>query len=63
MSDRNDMIPAALYPRVSGDRQDVDLPVAARMRALRDPAERIGAIAGQSSQAGAQNTRQAAARE
>ena len=53
MSDRNDMIPAALHPRVSSDRQDVDLPVAARMRALRDSAERIGAMAGQSSQAGA----------
>ena len=57
MSERNDMIPAALYARISSDRQDVDLSVAARMRALRDSAESIGAIAGTSSQAGAQKTR------
>ncbi|MCY3557110.1 MAG: recombinase family protein [Chloroflexi bacterium] len=35
-------IPAALYARVSSDRQDVDLSVAAQMRALRDYAERNG---------------------
>ena len=35
-------IPAALYARVSSDRQDVDLSVAAQLRALRDFAERNG---------------------
>ena len=34
--------PAALYARVSSDRQDVDLSVAAQLRALRDFAERNG---------------------
>ncbi len=34
--------PAALYARVSSDRQDVDLSVAAQLRALRDYAERHG---------------------
>ena len=34
--------PAALYARVSSDRQDVDLSVAAQLRALRDYAERNG---------------------
>ena len=52
MSERNDLIPAALYARVSSDRQDVDLPVVARMRALRDSAERIAAIAGPGSKTG-----------
>ncbi len=42
MNDRNDYIPAALYARVSSDRQDVDLSVAAQMRALRDYAEKNG---------------------
>ncbi len=37
-----DPIPAALYARVSSDRQDVDLSVAAQLRALRDFAERNG---------------------
>ena len=32
--------PAALYARVPSDRQDVDLSVAAQLRALRDYAER-----------------------
>ena len=32
--------PAALYARVSSDRQDVDLSVAAQLRALRDYADR-----------------------
>ena len=32
--------PAALYARVSSDRQDVDLSVAAQLRALRDYAEK-----------------------
>ena len=35
-------VPAALYARVSSDRQDVDLSVAAQLRALRDFAERNG---------------------
>ena len=34
--------PAALYARVSSDRQDVDLSVAAQLRALRDYAEKNG---------------------
>ena len=32
--------PAALYAKVSSDRQDVDLSVAAQMRALRDYADK-----------------------
>ena len=35
-------IPAALYARVSSDRQDVDLSVAAQLRALRDYADKNG---------------------
>ncbi len=35
---RPDPVPAALYARVSSDRQDVDLSVAAQLRALRDHA-------------------------
>ena len=42
MSNGIDLIPAALYARVSSDRQDVDLSVAAQMRALREYAERNG---------------------
>ena len=42
MSQRYDLIPAALYARVSSDRQDVDLSVAAQLRALRDYAEKNG---------------------
>ena len=42
MNDLLDLIPAALYARVSSDRQDVDLSVAAQLRALRDYAERNG---------------------
>ena len=42
MKDRLDLIPAALYARVSSDRQDVDLSVAAQMRALRDYANKNG---------------------
>ena len=42
MNDRNDRTPAALYARVSSDRQDVDLSVAAQMRALREYAEKNG---------------------
>ena len=37
---RPDPVPAALYARVSSDRQDVDLSVAAQLRALRDYAEK-----------------------
>ena len=36
--------PAALYARVSSDRQDVDLSVAAQLRALRDHADRNGYV-------------------
>ena len=36
MNQRNDYTPVALYARVSSDRQDVDLSVAAQLRALRD---------------------------
>ncbi len=42
MKHQTDRIPAALYARVSSDRQDVDLSVAAQLRALRDFAERNG---------------------
>ena len=44
MNDRKDYTPAALYARVSSDRQDVDLSVAAQLRALRDYAEKNGYI-------------------
>ena len=36
MNDRHDLTPTALYARVSSDRQDVDLSVAAQLRALRE---------------------------
>ena len=39
---REDYTPAALYARVSSDRQDVDLSVSAQLRALRDYAEKNG---------------------
>ena len=42
MNDPLKSTPAALYARVSSDRQDVDLSVAAQLRALRDYAERNG---------------------
>ncbi|MYB77534.1 MAG: hypothetical protein F4X83_10670, partial [Chloroflexi bacterium] len=35
LADRPDPTPAALYARVSSDRQDVDLSVSAQLRALR----------------------------
>ena len=38
------LTPAALYARVSSDRQDVDLSVAAQLRALRDYADRNGYV-------------------
>ncbi len=40
MSERIDRTPAALYARVSSDRQDVDLSVSAQLRALRDYADK-----------------------
>ena len=42
MSKQDDRTPAALYARVSSDRQDVDLSVSAQLRALRDYAEKNG---------------------
>ena len=42
MSNRLNYTPAALYARVSSDRQDVDLSVAAQLRALRDHAQKNG---------------------
>ena len=40
MTERHNPTTAALYARVSSDRQDVDLSVAAQLRALRDYAEK-----------------------
>ena len=40
MNQLSTLPPAALYARVSSDRQDVDLSVAAQLRALRDYAEK-----------------------
>ena len=40
MTERFDLTPAALYARVSSDRQDVDLSIATQLRALRDYAEK-----------------------
>ncbi len=42
MNDRFDLITAALYARESSDQQDVDDSVAARLRALRDYADKNG---------------------
>ncbi|MDE2838724.1 MAG: recombinase family protein [Chloroflexota bacterium] len=44
MSKRPEPTPVALYARVSSDRQDVDLSVAAQLRALRDHAEKNGQV-------------------
>ena len=44
MKERLELTPAALYARVSSDRQDVDLSVSAQLRALRDYAEKNGYI-------------------
>ena len=44
MNERYDLTPAALYARVSSDRQDVDLSVAAQLRALRDYADKNGYV-------------------
>ncbi len=40
MNEQDTLTPVALYARVSSDRQDVDLSVAAQLRALRDYAEK-----------------------
>ena len=42
MSKNTDLSPVALYARVSSDRQDVDLSVAAQLRALREYADKNG---------------------
>ncbi len=42
INDRHPFTPAALYARVSSDRQDVGLSVAAQLRALRDYAGKNG---------------------
>ena len=44
MKQQNDPTPAALYARVSSERQDVDLSVAAQLRALRGYAETNGYV-------------------
>ena len=44
MNQMQTLTPAALYARVSSDRQDVDLSVSTQLRALRDYAERNGYI-------------------
>ena len=44
MSERPEPTPVALYARVSSDRQDVDLSVAAQLRALGDHAEKNGHV-------------------
>ena len=42
MNEKTNCVHAALYARVSNDRQDVDLSVAAQLRALRDYADKNG---------------------
>ena len=44
MNNRHTYTPVALYARVSSDRQDVDLSVAAQLRALRDHAQKNGYV-------------------
>ena len=44
MNQNTDYTPVALYARVSSDRQDVDLSIAAQLRALRDYAKKNGYI-------------------
>ena len=44
MNEQHEHTPAALYARVSSDRQDVDLSVAAQLRALREHANRNGYV-------------------
>lgn len=63
MNQQSTAIPAALYARVSSDRQGVDLSMSAQMRALRDSAERIRTVASPGLANGAQNARLADVRE
>ena len=44
MKHKQSLTPAALYARVSSDRQDVDLSVAAQLRALRNYAQANGYV-------------------
>ena len=44
MEEMREQVPAALYARVSSDRQDVDLSVSAQLRALRDYAAKNGYV-------------------
>ena len=44
MKHKQSLTPAALYTRVSSDRQDVDLSVAAQLRALRNYAQANGYV-------------------
>ena len=44
MSERDNLTPAALYARVSSDRQDVDLSISAQLRALRNYAAKNGYV-------------------
>ncbi len=44
MNQNTDYTPVALYARVSSDRQDMDLSIAAQLRALRDYAQKNGYI-------------------
>ena len=44
MNERLDLTPAALYARVSSDRQDVDLSVSAQLRALKEYAKANGYV-------------------
>ena len=44
MTQNTSYMPAALYARVSSDRQDVDLSVAAQMRALKEYARKNGYV-------------------
>ena len=44
MNQNPDYTPVALYARVSSDRQDVDLSIAAQLRALRDYAQKNGYV-------------------
>lgn len=44
MEEVKEQVPAALYARVSSDRQDVDLSVSAQLRALTDYAAKNGYV-------------------
>ena len=52
MVERDDYTPAALYARVSSDRQDVDLSVSAQLRALRGVHGRKTPLIGRFAQSG-----------